>query len=80
MFRQGKLAVHGLAILLGRNETGISNVENFFGITLYMAAFVSMDELQQHLQKLSFSDITQPRYRCFADDYRPPRHSLKIPQ
>ena len=25
MFRQGQLAVHGLAILLGRNEAGISN-------------------------------------------------------
>ena len=25
MFHQGQLAVHGLAILLGRNEAGISN-------------------------------------------------------
>ena len=30
MFRQGQLAVHGLAILLGRNEAGISNREKFF--------------------------------------------------
>ena len=30
MFRQGQLAVHGLAILLGRNEAGISNRENIF--------------------------------------------------
>ena len=25
MFRQGELAVHGLAISIGRNEAGISN-------------------------------------------------------
>ena len=30
MFRQGQLAVHGLAILLGRNEAGISNRGKFF--------------------------------------------------
>ena len=30
MFRQGQLAVHGLAILLGRNEAGISNRGNIF--------------------------------------------------
>ena len=30
MFRQGRLAVHGLAILLGRNEAGISNREKNF--------------------------------------------------
>ena len=30
MFRQGQLAVHGLAILLGRNEAGISNRGQFF--------------------------------------------------
>ena len=31
MFRQGQLAVHGLAILFGRNEAGISKRgENFF--------------------------------------------------
>ena len=30
MFRQGQLAVHGLAILLGRNEAGISNWGKIF--------------------------------------------------
>ena len=30
MFRQGQLAVHGLAILLGRNEAAISNRGKFF--------------------------------------------------
>ena len=30
MFRQGQLAVHGLAILLGRNEAGISNRGKIF--------------------------------------------------
>ena len=30
MFRQGQLAVHGLAILLGRNEAGISNRGEIF--------------------------------------------------
>ena len=30
MFRQGQLAVHGLAILLGRNEAGFSNRGKFF--------------------------------------------------
>ena len=30
MFRQGQLAVHGLAILLGRNEAGISKGGKFF--------------------------------------------------
>ena len=30
MFREGQLAVHGLAILLGRNEAVISNRGNFF--------------------------------------------------
>ena len=30
MFRQGQLAVHGLVILLGRNEAGISNMGKFF--------------------------------------------------
>ena len=30
MFRQGQLAVHGLAILYGRNEAGISNRGKFF--------------------------------------------------
>ena len=30
MFRQGQLAVQGLAILLGRNEAGISNRGKFF--------------------------------------------------
>ena len=29
MFRQGRLAVHGLAILLGRIEAGMSNGEIF---------------------------------------------------
>ena len=37
MFRQGQLAVHGLAILLGRNEAGISNRGKFFCTTLYIA-------------------------------------------
>ena len=36
MFRQGQLAVHGLAILLGRNEAGISNRGKFFCTTLYI--------------------------------------------
>jgi len=30
MFRQGQLAVQGLAILLGRNEAGISNRGKLF--------------------------------------------------
>ena len=30
MFHQGRLAVHGLAILLGRNEAGISNRGKLF--------------------------------------------------
>ena len=30
MFRQGQLAVHGLAVLLGRNEAGISNRGEIF--------------------------------------------------
>ena len=30
MFRQCQLAVHGLAILLGRNKAGISNRGKFF--------------------------------------------------
>ena len=30
MFRPGQLAVHGLAILLGRNEAGISNRGKIF--------------------------------------------------
>ena len=30
MFRQGQLAVHGLAILIGRNEAGISNRGKIF--------------------------------------------------
>ena len=30
MFRQGQLAVQGQAILLGRNEAGISNSRKFF--------------------------------------------------
>ena len=36
MFRQGQLAVHGLAILLGRNEAAISNRGKFF---LHRAVF-----------------------------------------
>ena len=35
MFRQGQLAVHGLAILLGRNEAGISKLGKIFCTTLY---------------------------------------------
>ena len=40
MFRQGQLAVHGLAILLGRNEAGISNRGKFFCTTLYYCIWV----------------------------------------
>ena len=38
MFRQDQLAVHGLAILLGRNEVGISNRGKFLCTTLYKEA------------------------------------------
>ena len=36
MFRQGQLVVHGLAILLVRNEAGISGRGKFFCTTLYI--------------------------------------------
>ena len=35
MFREGQLAVHGLAILLGRNEAEISNRGKIFCTRLY---------------------------------------------
>ena len=38
MFRQGQLAVHGLAILHGRNEAGISNSGKVF---LHHAVYVT---------------------------------------
>ena len=51
MFRQGQLAVHGLAILLGRIEAGISNRGKFFlhrpvigGIKVIVVTYVSTPE------------------------------------
>ena len=40
MFRQGQLAVHGLAILLGRNEAGISNRGKLFLHHAVVSVFV----------------------------------------
>ena len=42
MFRQGQLAVHGLAILRGRNEAAISNRGKFFCTTLYFRIMPSI--------------------------------------
>ena len=42
MFRQGLLPVHWLAILLDRNEAGISNRGNLFCTTLYLSIVRSL--------------------------------------
>ena len=69
MFRQGQLAVQGLAILLGRNEAGISNkgknflhhaVERHFWLYLITPAGVDLKmwkllNLEENLQDCNFA-------------------------
>ena len=52
MFRQGQLAVHGLAILLGRNEAGISNRGKIF---LHHAV---VSPLSLHLRPLNLFSLS----------------------
>ena len=50
MLRQGQLAVHGLAILLGRNEAGISNRGKTF--LLHAVWMVPCDKLMTEDKEL----------------------------
>ena len=52
MFRQGQLAVHGLAILLGRNEAGISNRgRTFLHHAVLFALWAGFLQLSIHLHQ-----------------------------
>ena len=62
MFRQGQLAVHGLAILLGRNEAGISNRGKFFCTTLYRAEKKSVRGLVKLIPAVAYHFCLKQSY------------------
>ena len=79
MFRQGQLAVHGLAILLGRNEAGISNRGKIF---LPHCIFSSSQLLVVAAQPAGVAGVLDEVDHLAAaaplplhPDRRPPRHA-----
>ena len=65
MFRQGQLAMHGLAILLGRNEAGISNRGKFF---LHHAVYICVYDIVAPFTDLDPDHHVEVSLRVLLDD------------